>query len=403
MTVVDGIQSFTEGNPNVTGIYNNKIIKFTKLNNPNSRIVRGIEFPLAINITLTDLNGNDIIINNDENENNQLIYNDISKFVNDLSSKYDYFKKLIRKHATLVIKGFNSNNPIFFSSFVDNFAIGSNLIQYEQNGIAHPRINIAKNVTTVNKSTGFKRLYAHQEFSRFKKYPSILSFFAKIPSISGGNETLTHATELFDSLNENYPEFIENILNKGIYLTQTWPYEEKLSDNSIYSWKATHSFGKLINFGDDLETEKLKAGKICKEFVVDDFEWTNDNGLKLHEHTQPIRIHPYTNNPILFSSLPTYYQKYKYDLENSKNPNLIKPPITYDDGEEIPIKYLEFILDKSIELCYEHKFELGDIVFVDNYQAYHGRTAYGNENREILASFWDDIKENKKDPPILKL
>lgn len=397
MTVTEGIQLYTEANPDVTGIYNGNIIKFTKLSNPNARIVRGVEFPLALNLTFTDLNGNPL------STEDASVYDSISQFVYDLSSKHDYFKKLIRKHATLAIKGFGSQNPDFFASFVGQFANGSELIEYEQNGIAHPRQNIAKNVTTVNKSTGFKRLYAHQEFSRFKQYPSILSFFAKSPSETGGNETLTHGGELYDVLKEKYPEFIEKTLEKGIYLTQTWPYQQDLGNNVFYSWKATHSFGKLIKEGDDLETQKEKAGKVCKEFVVDDYEWTPDNGLKLHEHTQPLRIHPYTLKPVLFSSLPTYHQKYKYALNTSEHPDTLEPPITYDDGEQIPIEYLDFLLDQSIDLCYEHKFEPGDIVFVDNYQAYHGRTAYGTQNREILASFWDDIKANKKDPAILVL
>lgn len=397
MTITEGIQTYNKDNVNVVGIYNDSKIQFSKVNNPNARIVRGVEFPLVIQLTFTDLNGKNL------STEDISVYENISKFVFDLSSKYDYFKNLIRKHGALAIKGFGTQNPEFFSLFVQNFANGSKLTEYEQNGVAHPRENIAKNVTTVNKSTGFKRLYAHQEFSRFKQYPSILTFFAKSPSETGGNETLTHGGELFDKLNEKYPEFVKQISEKGIYLTQTWPYHQDLGNNLIFSWKATHSFGKLINEGDNLEIQKEKAAKVCKELVVDDFEWTPENGLKLHEHTQPLRVHPYNSQPILFSSLPTYHQKYKHAIKVAENPNNIEPPITYDNGDEIPIEYLDFLLDQSIELCYEHKFEPGDIVFVDNYQSYHGRTAYGTQNREILASFWDDVEETKHIPPILKL
>lgn len=397
MTVFEGIESYQEGSPEVTGIYNGTVIKFSKVALPGGRVVRGVDFPVALKLTFTDLEGNCV------KEDDKSLYSSIGKFVYELSSQHDYFKKLVRKHGALAIKGLGSTNPENFATFVDQLAKGSELVQYEQNGVAHPRQNIAKNVTTVNKSTGFKRLYAHQEFSRFKQYPSILTFFAKVPAENGGNETLTHGGELFDKVNEKYPEFVRKTLEKGIYLTQTWPYEKDLGDGLTYSWKATHSFGKLIEDGDDLETQKAKAAKVCTEKVVEDFEWTSDNGLKLNEHTQPMRIHPYTKKPVLFSSLPTYHQKYKHELKHASDPSSVDPPITFDDGEEIPMKYLDYMLDQSIELCFEYKFEPGDIVFVDNYQTYHGRTAYGSQTREVLASFWDDVEKNKLLPPILQL
>lgn len=129
--------------------------------------------------------------------------------------------------------------------------------------------------------------------------------------------------------------------------------------------------------------------------MIDQFEFTADNDLKIHEYTQPIRIHPYTKKPIFFSSLPAYYQKYKAGLEKGEP---VEPSITYANGASIPLEYLDFLLDQSIELCVEYKFEPGDILVIDNYQSYHGRTAYGTQYRDVLESFWDDIPANKKFP-----
>lgn len=372
--------------PEISGSYDNYRFTITELDIPNARIVNGVKFPIALKLSYEP---------SDANAKGNL-YEELSKFVYELSDGHDLFKKLTRRHGAVAIKGFNSTDPDDFSLFVQGFAKGSNLIEFVQNGIAHPRVSVSKNVTTVNRSTGFKRLYAHMELSRFKTYPSILSFFAKYPSATGGDETLTHAAELYNVINAKYPEFVQNMIEKGVYLTQTWPYAEKLRDGSVYSWTSPHSFGRLIEPGDDLETQKKKAAQVCVESVSDDYEFTEDNGMKINEHTQPIAIHPYTGQKILFSSLPTYYQKYKHDLETKEG--YVAPPVTYDNGEDIPREYLEFLLDQSIELAVNHKFEKGDIVLVDNYQAYHGRTKYGDQRREVLASFWDDIPENKKIP-----
>lgn len=111
-----------------------------------------------------------------------------------------------------------------------------------------------------------------------------------------------------------------------------------------------------------MKTQKAKAAEVCKEKVLNDFDWTCDNGLKLHGHTQPMRIHPYTSQPVFFSFLPTYYEKYKYAVWKVFNSKTSEPSTTYDDGETIPLKYSECILHESILLCFEYKFEIGDIL-----------------------------------------
>ncbi|VUG17163.1 DEBR0S2_00144g1_1 [Brettanomyces bruxellensis] len=375
--------------PVILGQYTDYNFKFTEVEIPNARFVNGRKYPVAIKLTYTK--------NNEASDDDSRLYEELAQFVYDLSKDYDTFKTLVRKFGALAIKGFNSTDPENFSLFVRNFAKGSNLSEFKQNGIAHPREDVAKGgVTTVNKTTGFRRLYAHQELCRFKTYPSILTFFAKYPSKTGGDETLTNASELYNVVKQKYPEFIDAMAKKGIYLTQTWPLGQKLPNGKVYSWKSEHSFGRLIKEGDDLETQKRKAGEICKKYVSEDYEWTKDGGMKINEHTKPIRLDPYNKEPIIFGSIPSYYQKYKWNLENI-GPN-IPPAVTYDNGEQIPLKYLNFILEQSIELSFDYKFEAGDIVLVDNYTSYHGRTKYGDQRREILACFLDDDEQEKKVP-----
>lgn len=390
MCVTQGIQSYSS--PNTTGFYNDYNLKFSKIPSPTSRLVRDVEYPLVLELSYSSGSGIEPL------EKNDTLYDAIAAFVFDLSKNHDYFKTLIRKHAALVIKGFGSTDLEQYSKIFHKFAEGSEMVEYEQNGVAHPRKNMAKNINGANRTSNKRRLYAHQEFSSFKYYPSFISFFAKVPSETGGDETITHATELFDAVNAKYPEFIKETAEKGIYLTQSWPYDQDLG-GEIFSWKDTHSFGKLIQPGDDLETQKRKAGQICEERAAEKFEFTADNSLKLHEYTQPVRIHPYTKKPIFFSSLPAYYQKYKAGLEKDEPVELT---ITYGSGDLIPFEYLDFLLDQSIKLCFEHKFEPGDILYIDNYQSYHGRTAYGTQYRDVLESFLDDIPTNKKFPGYMK-
>lgn len=387
MTIESGI---TKVSPlEAKGEYEGFVMTLSPTPVANSRMVRGKQYPIGLKLEASHSTGTDAM-------SMEGFYDIFAKFTEELAESHDFFKNIIRNHGGIVITDFGTLDAEHFAKFINAFARGSKLIEFEQNGITHPRKKIAKNVTSVNKTTGAKRLHAHQEFSRFKDYPAFLTFFAKRPSDTGGDETIVHATELYDKINEKYPEFIKELQTKGLYLSQTWPYDEPLFDGTTFSWTSYHSFGRLIEPGDDLETQKKKAEIICRKHISDEFEFTEDNGLMIHEHTQPIKVHPTTKNPIFFSSLPVYYLKWKAEQETKviTDHNLI----SYDNGEPIPEEYLAFLLEASVECAVQHHFTPGDIVIIDNYQSYHGRTAYGTQERQILASFWDDIPELKSIP-----
>ena len=55
------------------------------------------------------------------------------------------------------------------------------------------------------------------------------------------------------------------------------------------------------------------------------------------------------------------------------------------DGQEIPKKILEEIKQKADDLTYEHSWEKGDFLMVDNLRFLHGRRAYYKDDpRELF-------------------
>ncbi len=64
-------------------------------------------------------------------------------------------------------------------------------------------------------------------------------------------------------------------------------------------------------------------------------------------------------------------------------PQLISRTMT--DGQEIPKKILEEIKQKADDLTYEHSWEKGDFLMVDNLRFLHGRRAYDKDDpRELF-------------------
>lgn len=67
-------------------------------------------------------------------------------------------------------------------------------------------------------------------------------------------------------------------------------------------------------------------------------------------------------------------------------------PATYSDGTEIQRKYLDRLLQISIECEVDNKWEAGDILFVDNHRTMHGRKPWSNGPRRVLVSMWDSLE-----------
>lgn len=358
------------------GSFNNIEVKLVKDTTTPTRLVRGVEFPIIYNVETNPPN----VTAEDRRTAIENVFKDLGEA--------NVFQKVLNRHGQIVVQNLNSTDPELYSK-VTQAAFGKLHHPFEQIGVlGAPRKDVAENVTSVNGDIAGKKLYAHQEFSRFKEYPSVISFFSQVspPADLQGNtgqSTTVHATELFDRVNAKYPEFIEELATKGLYIFQSW-----YPDGTHSSWASKFAFGRDFEEGDDLETQKSKAIKIAQEHVSDHVEFLKDNSFRVHQHTKPVKVHPYTKWPIIFSSIPTFYAPHYFD---KSSPRII----SYDNGEEIPDKFLDFLLEQSIDIEFIHKYNDGDLVLIDNYLVYHGRETYEGK-RDILASFWD---ENEK-PPI---
>lgn len=71
-----------------------------------------------------------------------------------------------------------------------------------------------KNVTTGNKSTGFKKAVCTPRVFEIQAVSLNPLIFCKLPK--GGSDPPTYGGELFNKLNERHPEFVEKVLEKNI-------------------------------------------------------------------------------------------------------------------------------------------------------------------------------------------
>ncbi|CDK27785.1 unnamed protein product [Kuraishia capsulata CBS 1993] len=386
--------------PELTGVYNSKLVKLVKKPLKGSKLVRGKEYPIGL----------DLVVESQDGTLSGLDIAEVNQFFQDLGESGTLLQ-LITEHGLVIIQNLNSTDPEHYSQIVNSFFKAQQYHEFEQVGLLAVREKVKKAVSTVgnddklNKNLG--KLSAHQEFSRYLDYPHVLTFFAeKAPKLGGGQSTTTHATELFDRVVNKFPEFIRDLYEKqGNHVSQKFSYKVSGESKFKISWTDEGAFGKYITQeekdSEDIEAMKAKAVRLANERVSKNVEFDEHHDLILHQTSDIVQIHPLTKNPIIFSSLPTYYGGY-YKAKKGKTEDeisqLTPPPLSYGDGDLIPEKYLDYLFEQSQELEYTHDFADGDILFLDNFSVYHGRNPYTRGDRTILASFWEQKDSSRPKP-----
>lgn len=363
------------------GIYGSSILTLEK--QPTSRQFDGVDFPYILKLDF-----------NEDLENSLSFFKDISS--------QGIFDDLIFKHGAVLIKNIGHSSAAHFSKLITAIEEGRGNKPYQQIGLAGKRHEKAKNVFTANEGPPSIRFYQHNEYARYTHFPPYIHFFCSEAATQGGETPLGHSAELFEKVYEAMPEFIEELVQRRVKSSQNYP--SKLSKRNFegneFHWEDADAFGHFIKDGDSRKVQKEKAEVMIRK-LTDDFTWNEDESVTIHQHVPPIRVHPVSGKPIFFNGLVgrfgTARDKEALDPPYIGNDGGYYAPIAFSDGELIPKNKLLKILEISLLLEFNHKWEDGDLVLVDNYQVSHGRLPWYDGNRVILVSMWDNGENRPKE------
>jgi len=359
-------------------------VAFRPFDLPGSRIVHGNIFPLAM--TLSNLSGT------------QITLDEAAKAIRDLSER-GITTELMNKHGALVLRGPRDPSAHAFSVLVHAAEEGRGHVPYDQLGLAGSRTVHDKEVFSASEAPQHLWIYHHNEYSRYTKFPSNIHFFCHIAAIEGGESPLAHSTELFDRVNQEMPEFVKEVNEKGLISPDIYRAPGKEAKNFSFTWAGPLAFGRDIKPEDDMATKKAKAEKQVTR-LTPYFWWREDDQLEVHQHVPAVRRSPATGRPVWFNSLAGRYgtalDRGATDPPYIGDDGMAFPPATYRDGTPIPKKYLHRMWELSNEIQVSIKMEPGDLALVDNYQVSHARAPWTKGERKVLVSMWDTTKPEEK-------
>lgn len=304
----------------------------------------------------------------------------VVKKIKNLQSQGGVLTKKLAEHGTLLFRGVPIHNAEDFSKFAHAFGYKP----HEIIGIVVDRPLLAPNVAPANESPKEVLIYNHNESPQVPHAPEYIFFYSHKAPAKGGETPISSSLELFYRAQQEIPEFIAELTEKGILSRVTYKTDAQYKGGSTLK----QAFGKEIQEGDDEATKRAKIEAQILRYgrgKHTTWEWTDD-GLILTHRLPAIRTQPHTNLPTLFTGLAAYHKNAQINGAR-KNPTLQ----LFGDGIPIPDKYLAHLARITDEIRVLHKWQEGDVLVYDNVIAQHGRQPWEGEqeDRVVLASLFD--------------
>ena len=289
--------------------------------------------------------------------------------------------KQLARHGTLLFRGLPIHGAEDFSKFAHAFGYPP----HEIIGIVVDRPMLAPNVAPANEAPKEVLIYSHNESPQVPHAPEYIFFYGHKAPAKGGESPMSSSLELFHRAQQEIPDFISELADKGILSRVVYKFDKQYAGGSTLK----QAFGKEVEDGDSDETKRAKMEAQIKRYgrgKYTNYEW-NEDGVVLTHRLPAIRTQPGSNLPTLFTALAAYFK-------NAQVNNAARTSVTqqmFGDGTVIPEKYLEQLAKITDDIRVLHKWQQGDVLVFDNIIAQHGRQPWEGDqsDRVILASLFD--------------
>ncbi|KAK1546317.1 hypothetical protein CPAR01_00284 [Colletotrichum paranaense] len=306
---------------------------------------------------------------------------------------------LIKQHGgAILIRGLPIGTPHDYSKVAHAFGFRPHV----EVGRPPLRTILAPNVKTANEGPPELPIWPHSEYGWSTINPSWLTFSAlQIPEF-GGATPITSAIYIAHKLSRLKPQFLSNLLNKGVKYVYRYTTKPLVSNTGT---SVRGAYGQEVRDEDDEAAARRKIEAEVRRHS-NRFEWHDDGSLSVTHIVPAVRIHDPTGATVFFGNVTSAWGRSRHHGATRPpfrgDDGSYHPPPTYGDDTPIDVEDLDLLLKLAEEGAVDVEWQKGDLVLLDNYAVMHSRKPWKGQ-RQVLAALWDDDGRIRDFPEGLEL
>lgn len=269
------------------------------------------------------------------------------------------------RHGAVLFRGFPIATDADFDRFIAAFDLPN--FTYEDSLSNAVRTNRTERVFTANEAPANVNICLHHEMAQTPVYPSRLFFFCEQPADEGGETPICRSDVLYRRMQSALPDFTSACADKGLLYSHIMPAEDDAASGMGRSWRSTWN----------AETREQAEARMTE--LGYSWEWQADGCLKVTTPRLAAVRELESGRASFFNQLIAAFHGWK-DARNDPSKS-----ITFGDGSPLDPQVMDQVIAMAEEITFDVPWQAGDVAFVDNYVAMHGRRTFRG-TRRVLAS-----------------
>lgn len=271
---------------------------------------------------------------------------------------------LLNQVGALLFRGFPDEGDTGFDRFIE--ALGLQPFTYAESLSNAVRKNRTPRVFTANEAPPDLEIFLHHEMAQTPRFPRYLFFYCERAAETGGATPLCRSDQLLIALKQQMPGFIKQCRELGVRYTHTMPATADSGSGQGRSWQ------------DTLSVTTTEAAETKLDALGYSWTWLTGDDLRVTTPALPAIRQTATGTEVFFNQLVAAFAGWQ-DHRNAAHSS-----IHFGDGSSMPASTLETLVALAYQQVYDHSWDSGDILMIDNLRVMHGRRPYSG-TRVVLA------------------
>ena len=284
--------------------------------------------------------------------------------------KKDQIQSLLQEYGAVLLRGFGFTETSHFAGVIENWP--NHQLGYTGGGT--PRASVKGRVMESTRLPPEFNLPLHQEMAYLPHYPAYLAFYCRVAPAEGGETPIGNMRQLTTLVPD---EIRDQVKSHGLEHVRWFPNENQRPQHGENEF-LEQSWQQAFNTEDKQEVEQA-----CTKAGIE-YRWGGDDSLHTRVVVPGYVSHPQTKENIWFNSLHIMAPSPKLLGEENYNVVLKKrarsePVVSdtfYGNGEPIPAEHIQEMQKLYEQIKISTPWQVGDVLFLDNYFTAHGRNAF---------------------------